>query len=75
MNREQRRKAAKKKGKGDRGIQGNNLLADILSYALSLHQGGQLAEAESVYKQMLKSQPQNSQVLNHRPEGGKGEIS
>jgi len=32
VNREQRWKAAKKKGKGDRGIGGNNLLTDILCY-------------------------------------------
>ena len=67
MNREQRRKAAKKIGKQSRGLpaRDRNLPPNALLKALSLHKGGQLARAKAAYEQILQSEPENSRVLNY----------
>ena len=66
MNREQRRKAASNKGKESQRMftQGNNFPSDMLSYALSLHRSGQVAQARDVYEKILESEPKNPKVLN-----------
>jgi uncharacterized protein (TIGR02466 family) len=61
MNQEQRRKAAKKQA----GAPFGNLSSNALSEALSLHKSGQIQQAQILYKKILKSEPQNPQLLNY----------
>src|SRR6516225_1634282 len=55
MNRKQRRAAAK---------QPHAELASAFSQALALHQAGRLAEAEKIYGQILKVQPNHFESLH-----------
>lgn len=60
MNRTERRLAAKNnKKRQKRGNPGN-----VLSSAISLHQKGQLAEAEKIYRSIVQKQPDNPDALH-----------
>lgn len=60
MNREQKRKAGKDKDNTSRPLPAN-----ALPLALSLHKAGQLQQAEIIYEEIVRSQPENSQALNY----------
>jgi uncharacterized protein (TIGR02466 family) len=68
MNREQRRKAMKKRSAAPLGNLAPDSAtdrSDPLAAALSLHKSGQLQQAQVLYEKILKSQPQNPQLLNY----------
>ncbi len=66
MNREQRRKAAKRGDANpyERNLP-NDLSSDALSMARSLHKSGQLQQAQVLYARILQSEPNNPQLLNY----------
>jgi protein O-GlcNAc transferase len=63
MNRRERRRRQKEQG-GAQSFAPQVFDPAKLSKALKLHQGGQLSQAKSLYLEMLKQNPENSQVLH-----------
>lgn len=60
MNRQQRRAAEKQRQKGQ-----SIALSDVLSSAISLHQEGRLADAESNYRAILQAVPQHLDACHY----------
>lgn len=66
MNREQRRKAAKRHSASSSSSDlPTNLPSDALAMARSLHKSGQLQQAQVLYAKILQSEPNNPQLLNY----------